>query len=370
MPIPSASPRSAPLSSDGAFDLRIDGRLDAGLSNNVLSLAGRRVTGAITIAAQLSGTIAKPRAQGSIRLANAEFRDDVTGFELYRHYGAIAPMARRSASTNSSGATPDGGTLSASGEMRLDPAGGSPGAIRVNGRHAQLVANSIVSATADLALTITDKLGQKPNFDGRITIDLMDITVPDRFSSVSAPFPDTKHVNPTPPAQARLTELAKAKGANGRAPLFDATLNLMISAPNRNFVRGRASMPRSAAICTSQERRATRRWPEASTCCAARSRCSAGGSSSRKGRSGCVSSEGWHVQQEKGLPGQRLRSPVVWIAGWRETETSKPINNVSRGEATSHRAVTTVNANVASKMRSPEGRAHNWRAKAAWGAEI
>jgi translocation and assembly module TamB len=45
-------------------------------------------------------------------------------------------------------------------------------------------------------------------------------------------------VNPTPPAQARLTELAKAKGANGRAPLFDATLNLMISAPNRNFVRG------------------------------------------------------------------------------------------------------------------------------------
>ena len=227
------------MSSDGAFDLRIDGRLDAGLSNNVLSLAGRRVTGAITIAAQLSGTIAKPRAQGSIRLANAEFRDDVTGFKFTGITGAIAANGETVRIDQLSGATPDGGTLSASGEMRLDPAGGFPGAIRVNGRHAQLVANSIVSATADLALTITDKLGQKPNFDGRITINSMDITVPDRFSSVSAPFPDTKHVNPTPPAQARLTELAKAKGANGRAPLFDATLNLMISAPNRNFVRGR-----------------------------------------------------------------------------------------------------------------------------------
>jgi translocation and assembly module TamB len=133
---------SAPLSSDGAFDLRIDGRLDAGLANNVLSLARRRVTGAITIAAQLSGTIAKPRAQGSIRLANAEFRDDVTGFKFTGITGAIAANCETVRIDQSTGAPPNGGTLSASGEMRLDPAGGFPRAIRVNGRHAQLVANS------------------------------------------------------------------------------------------------------------------------------------------------------------------------------------------------------------------------------------
>src|SRR5271166_4883664 len=68
--------------------------------------------------------------------------------------------------------------------------------------------------------------------------------------------------------------------------------------------------------------------------------------------------------------GARIRGPVVWIAGWRETKTLEPIDNVSRGEATSHRAVTTVNAKVASKVSSPEGRAPNRRAKAAWGAEI
>src|SRR5271157_1557399 len=68
--------------------------------------------------------------------------------------------------------------------------------------------------------------------------------------------------------------------------------------------------------------------------------------------------------------GAKIRSLVVWIAGWRETKTLKPIDNVSRGEPTSHRAVTTVNANVASKVSSPEGRAPNRRAKAAWGAEI
>jgi hypothetical protein len=38
------------------------------------------------------------------------------------------------------------------------------------------------------------------------------------------------------------------------------------------------------------------------------------------------------------------QNPVVWIADVMETETLKPIDKVSLGEATSHRAVTKVNA--------------------------
>ena len=34
----------------------------------------------------------------------------------------------------------------------------------------------------------------------------------------------------------------------------------------------------------------------------------------------------------KDSPGQESGAPVVWIAGWRETKTLKPIDNVSRGE--------------------------------------
>src|SRR5215211_5151337 len=68
--------------------------------------------------------------------------------------------------------------------------------------------------------------------------------------------------------------------------------------------------------------------------------------------------------------GATVRSPVVRIAGWRETKILKPIDEISLGEITSHRAVTTVNVDVASKMSGSEGRARNRRAKAAWGAEI
>ena len=49
----------------------------------------------------------------------------------------------------------------------------------------------------------------------------------------------------------------------------------------------------------------------------------------------------------------KSQNPVVRIAGWRETKILKPIDKVSHGEATSHRAVTTVNANVASKVLNP-----------------
>jgi translocation and assembly module TamB len=230
---------SAPLSSDGVLDLRIDGKLDAGLANNALSLTGRRVTGAISVAAQVRGTIAKPQAQGSIRIANGEFRDDETGFKLTGITGAIVANGDAIRIERLGGSTPDNGAISASGEVRLDPAAGFPGTIQVTGKHAQVVANSIVSASADIAVTVSGRLAQKPNVGGRITIDSMDVTVPDRFSSISAPIPGTKHVNPTPTAQARLAKLAKAEAASGRAPLFDATLDLTISAPNRNFVRGR-----------------------------------------------------------------------------------------------------------------------------------
>jgi hypothetical protein len=48
----------------------------------------------------------------------------------------------------------------------------------------------------------------------------------------------------------------------------------------------------------------------------------------------------------------------------------KPIDKVSLGGITSHRAVMTVNANVASKMNRSESRARNRRAKAAWDVEI
>jgi translocation and assembly module TamB len=230
---------SAPLAPDGALDVKIDGALDARLANTMLSVSGRHAAGSLAIALQLRGTITKPQAQGVARLTGGEFRDDQTGFKLTAITGTLTANGDTIHIDRLAGTTPNAGSIAANGEVRLDAAAGFPGAIRVTGQHAQIVANDIVSATADMALNVSGPLLQKPTVGGRVTIVGMDITVPNRFNGVASPIPGTRHLNPTPTAKARLAQMAKAKAPGARAPLFDATLALTISAASRIFVRGR-----------------------------------------------------------------------------------------------------------------------------------
>ncbi len=230
---------SAPLTPDGPLDVKIDGALDARLANSMLSVSGRHAVGSLAVALQVRGTIAKPQAQGTVRLSGGELRDDQTGFKLSGVTGTFVANGSTIRIDHLAGTTPNAGTISATGEVRLDPAAGFPGSVRLTGQHAQLVANDIVSATADMALDISGPLGQRPKVDGHITIVGMDISVPSRFNSVASPLAGTKHLNPTATARARLALAAKGKGSGARAPPFDATLALTVSAMNRIFVRGR-----------------------------------------------------------------------------------------------------------------------------------
>ena len=62
--------------------------------------------------------------------------------------------------------------------------------------------------------------------------------MPERLDSVSAPIPGTRHINPTPTARALLALRAREQAAHARAPLFNATMALTISAANRVFLHG------------------------------------------------------------------------------------------------------------------------------------
>jgi translocation and assembly module TamB len=228
----------APLSADGALDLSASGKIDARLANATLSASGQNVTGALTVAWQARGTIARPNLTGTVTVANGAFADDRTGFRLTGVNAAIAANGDQIRIERLSGTTPNGGSLTASGQVRLDPAAGFPGAIHIVGTRAQIVANDVVTATANLGLDLTGALAQTPTVSGRVDVLSMDVTIPNRFGSLSSPIPGTKHVRPTPTARAVLAQIARARAARaGRA--FDAKLALDVSAPNRVFLRGR-----------------------------------------------------------------------------------------------------------------------------------
>ena len=61
----------------------------------------------------------------------------------------------------------------------------------------------------------------------------------------------------------------------------------------------------------------------------------------------------------------KARRHIARMAGWRETNILKPIDSVTERVMASCQAVTKVNVEVAPKVRSPEGRDFNRRAKAA-----
>jgi translocation and assembly module TamB len=238
---------SAPLAIDGALDVKIAGKLDAGLLNNALSITGRHVSGALAIDLAARGTVAKPLPQGSLTLSEGAFSDDQTGLKIASISGLILAKGDDLRIDRLSGETPNGGSIGATGHVRLDSPAGFPGALHVTSQHAALVATDIVAAVADMSLDVTGALARTPEVAGRISIVSMDINVPERFGSFTSPIPGTRHVNPNATARAVLALKAKASSAGARTPLFDARLALTISA-SRIFVRGRGINAEMAGV--------------------------------------------------------------------------------------------------------------------------
>ena len=228
---------SAPIAAAGLLDVKIAGTLDAALANGLLGAGGQRVGGALTIDASIQGTIAAPQAHGAISLSQGAFSDDQSGFRLAGVDGRITLAGDALRIERLLGTTPNGGAISASGDVRLEPAAGFPGTLRLIGKRAQIASNDTVAATADFTLDASSALGRTPRIAGRIDLLSMDVTVPERFAGASAPIPGTRHLNPSATARARLALAAKDKAARGGG--VQAALALVVSAPSRVFVRGR-----------------------------------------------------------------------------------------------------------------------------------
>jgi translocation and assembly module TamB len=229
---------SAPLGAAGALDLRARGNLDASVANTLLSAGGRRVTGRVALDATVRGSASDPQVEGTARLTGGTFTDQNAGLRFTAIEATLAGRGNAVTIERFSAATPNGGGLTASGRVTLDPRAGFPADIRVTGRRAQLASNPTVTAIANLDLTVTGPVAQRPVVAGRIDIVSLDISLPERLPRTLEPLPETRHVKPGPTARARLARQRQAE-AGRSGPPFAAVLDLTITAGNRIFVRGR-----------------------------------------------------------------------------------------------------------------------------------
>jgi len=234
----------APLGGEGALDLSIQGKADAQLANAQLAADGRRLTGQLALDLRAGGTLSAPRLSGGATLSGGSFSDALQGVKLTGLEARVAANGPELVIERFAAQTPGGGTLSARGNVKLDPGAGFPGTIRIEGKRAQLVDSGLVRAVTDLNLDLAGPLAQRPRIAGRVDVVTIEVSVPDRLPSSSRPIDGIRHVNAKGQAAARLAAERKARAVasrkgGGRAPAFDAVLDITVSAPGRVFIRGR-----------------------------------------------------------------------------------------------------------------------------------
>jgi translocation and assembly module TamB len=230
---------SVPTDAEGALAVTVKGRADVGLANAFLGASGQRVAGRLDIDAALAGTPQSPRVEGRATLSGGSFTDFLQGIRLADIQGRFVGRGEEITVERLTATTRNGGTLAVAGRVTTDAQAGFPGSLRITARRAELVASDIVDATTNLDLTLEGPLTRTPRIAGRVDLVTMNVAVPDRLPATIQPLPGTRHIAPPPRVGAILAAERREQAQRAKARPFDATLDLVISAPNRIFVRGR-----------------------------------------------------------------------------------------------------------------------------------
>lgn len=232
---------SLPLGPAGALDLRARGTLDAALANARIAGSGQRVTGRLAIDGALRGTRAAPDIQGSATLSGGSFSDPLNGIAFTAVEGRFAGRGNDIAIERLTARAKNGGMLSVSGRVNADPLRGMPADLRLSASNAELVSSDVMQMIASLDLTVTGPLATTPRLAGRIGLTTLEVRIPDRLPSTAEPLRDARHVGAPAQTRARLAQIARqrAQAASRRQAPFNATLDLVLDAPGRVFVRGR-----------------------------------------------------------------------------------------------------------------------------------
>ncbi len=230
---------AAPLDGSARLDIAVRGALDAAIANGSLAAGGRHVTGRLAIDARAEGAPDRPKLSGVFDLTGGSFSDALAGIRIDKFEAGARARGDDIVIDHARGVTRNGGTIGVSGSLKASPDEGFPASLRISAQNAELVSNPVVAAVADMALDLSGPLARRPRVTGKVSFASMDISVPERLSSAGQPLANTTHVDPPPAVKARLAR-EKAKQAKARqAPIFNADLDLAVSAPSRIFVRGR-----------------------------------------------------------------------------------------------------------------------------------
>lgn len=220
----------------GVLDLRATGQADLALLDPLLAARGRQASGEVEIDARLSGSLADPRAAGTLRLVGATLADRTLGVSVSDIAGTLQLDGEVLRSDGLSGRAGRGEvTLAGTVGVLAD---GMPADLHLAAHNAALVQLDLLDAEGSLNLRLAGPLVQsgtaartdpRPRLSGRVDLDRAELRIPDRLPASVAILEVREH------GQRRRVTAAPPR----TAPPLPLVLDLTLAAPRAVFVNGR-----------------------------------------------------------------------------------------------------------------------------------
>jgi translocation and assembly module TamB len=226
------------------LDLHASGQVDLALLDPLLSARARQASGDLEIDVRLSGSLADPRAAGTLRLEGASLSDRTLGVSVSGIAGTLRLDGDWLRTDGVSGRA-GGGELKLAGTLGV-LADGVPADLHLTARNAALIQLDLLDAEGNLDLRLAGPLvrpmdrgadpgasatsvDRLPRLSGRVDLSRAELRIPDRL-----------------PASVAILEV-RERGQRRRvtaaplrtAPPLPLALDLTLSAPRAVFVKGR-----------------------------------------------------------------------------------------------------------------------------------
>ncbi|MFH5775383.1 translocation/assembly module TamB domain-containing protein [Paracoccus sp. NGMCC 1.201697] len=229
-----------------SMDIRVQGRSNAAAANPFLRT--RSVEGPLSFDIRMNGAPSLESLTGRVELSNGRLAEPKLGLSI-ASLNARADLNAGRIAVDVSGAVESGGTITVRGPITLT--GDRPMDLDVRIQNVVLRDPTLYETRANGNVRISGSQAAGPLVTGRIDLGTTEIRIPSTGLGGARAIPDITHLNERPPqrqtrAKAGLLEFpsedSRAAGMTtppATPPAVPARFDLVISAPDQVFIRGR-----------------------------------------------------------------------------------------------------------------------------------
>ncbi|NKM32284.1 translocation/assembly module TamB domain-containing protein [Rhizobium laguerreae] len=225
---------SVVISGNRAIDMRFNGNVPFAVLGAPLAQQGFVADGVANVNLEIGGTAAAPVINGTVSTNGAKLVDVRRNLAVNNLTATVTFNGNQAVISRLSGSLGGGGTISVSGTVGIQPAGGFPADISIKLDKAVYVDGTLVVSTVNGTLGLRGPI-TNATLSGKLRLDKTSITVPEKLPTSLREI-DIRHKNAPRAVLAQLRDDGERKPGEKSSVI---TLDLEIDAPSHIFVRGR-----------------------------------------------------------------------------------------------------------------------------------